>query len=107
MAKRKAAEPLARNPTKINTSTDFVFYESARHAKISNVLATKLGKQPIYRFFIDYNGKYFPLRGILDLASTSFVISPEAAKAFSIRVGKWSQAVKTGDVSGTNLQSEN
>jgi len=44
---------------------------------------------------------------MLDLGSTSFVISPEAAKAFSIPVVRRHQSVKTGDVSGNNLKTEN
>jgi len=107
MAKRKAPEPLERYPKKINTSTNFVYYQPALHPKIRKVSATKIGKRPIYRFFIDYEGKYFPLRCMLDLGSTSFVISPEAAKAFSIPVVRRLNQVKTGDVSGTRLKTEN
>jgi hypothetical protein len=44
---------------------------------------------------------------MLDLGSTSFVISPEAAKAFSIPVVKRHKLVRTGDVSGTHLKTEN
>jgi len=44
---------------------------------------------------------------MLDLGSTSFVISPEAAKAFSIPVVKRQQLIKTGDVSGSTLKTEN
>ena len=107
MAKRKATEFLERHPQKINASTDFVYYQPALHHKIRKVSATKIGKRPIYRFFIDYNGKYFPLRYMLDLGSTSFVISPEAAKAFSIPVVKRLQPFKSGDVSGKKLETEN
>jgi len=107
MAKRKAPEPLERYPKKIITSTDFVYYRPALHPKIRKVTATKIGKRPIYRFFIDYEGKYFPLRCMLDLGSTSFVISPEAAKAFSIPVVRRLNQVKTGDVSGSRLETEN
>jgi hypothetical protein len=40
------------------------------------------------KFFKDYEGKHFPLRSMLDLGSTSMVISPEAAKEFEIAVVK-------------------
>jgi hypothetical protein len=88
MAKRKASEPLERYPKKTNTCTDFVYYQPALHPKIQKISATRIGKRPIYRFFIDYDGKQFPLRCMLDNGSTSFVISPEAAKAFAIPVVK-------------------
>jgi len=107
MSKRKASEPLQRFPKKINASTDYVYYQSALHPKIKKVSATKIGKRPIYRFFIDFEGKYFPLRCMLDLGSTSFVISPEAAKAFSIPVVTRQKPVKAGDVSGSELKTEN
>jgi len=107
MAKRKASELLERHPKKINTSTDFVHYQPALHPKIQKVSATRVGKRPIYRFFIDYEGKQFPLRCMLDNGSTSFVISPEAAKAFSIPVVKRTRPVQTGDVSGNNMKTEN
>jgi len=107
MAKRKASEPLERYPKKINTSTDFVYYQPALHPKIQKISATKIGKRPIYRFFIDYDGKHFPLRAMLDNGSTSFVISPEAAKAFAIPVVKRQQSVRTGDASGNKMKTEN
>jgi hypothetical protein len=43
---------------------------------------------------------------MLDLGSTTFVISPEAAKAFSIPVIKRIKAVNGGDVSGSCLKTE-
>jgi len=107
MAKRKASEPLQRFPKKINSSTDYVYYQQVLHPKIQKVSATKIGQRPIYRFFIDYEGKYFPLCCLLDLGSTSFVISPEATKAFSIPVVKRQKPVKTGDVSGSTIKTEN
>jgi len=106
MSKRKASEPLLKVPKKQNTSTDFVYYQPASHPKIRKVSATKVGKRPIYRFFIDYDGNYFPLRSMLDLGSTSFVISPEAAKAFSIPVVLRPKPAKAGDVSGSQLKTE-
>ena len=106
MSKRKASEPLSGIPKKQNASTDFVYYQPASYPKIKRVSATEVGKRPIYRFFIDYDGKYFPLRGMLDLESTSFVISPEAAKAFSIPEVSRPKPVKAGDVSGSRLKTE-
>jgi hypothetical protein len=44
---------------------------------------------------------------MLDLGSTSFVVSPEATKAFSIPVVDRLQPIKSGDVSGSNLKTEN
>jgi hypothetical protein len=107
MAKRKASEYLERHPKKINSSTDFFYYQPALHHKIRKVSATKIGKRPIYCFFIDYNSKFFPLRCILDLGSTSFIILPETAKPFSVAVVKRSKSVKSGDVSGSTLKTEN
>jgi len=44
---------------------------------------------------------------MLDLGSNSFVISPEAAKAFSIPVVKRPRPIISGDVLGTSLKTEN
>jgi len=107
MAKCKASEPLERYPKKTNTSTDFVFFEPARHLKIQKISAITIGKRPIYRFFIDYDGKYFPLRCMLDNGSTSFVISPEAAKAFAIPVVERQRPIRTKDASGNKTNTEN
>ena len=106
MSKRTASEPLLKILKKPNTSTDFVYYQPATHLKIKKVSSTKIGKRPIYRFFIDYDGSYFPLRCMFDLGSTSFVISPEAAEAFSIPVVMRPKPVKAGDVSGSQLKTE-
>jgi len=107
MSKRKASEPLGRQSKKLNTSTDFVYYQPALHSKIRIVLSTKVGKRPLYRFFIGHDGKYFPLRCKLDLGSTSFVISPDAAKAFSIPVIQRPKPIKSGDVLEISLKTEN
>jgi hypothetical protein len=107
MPKRKASEPLERLPKNINTSTDFVYYQPALNPNICKVSSTKVWKRPTYRFFIDDDSKYFPLRCILDIGSTLFVISPEAAKAFSIPVIKKSHPIMTGDVSGNNIHTQN
>jgi hypothetical protein len=106
MTRRKAFETLERLPKKINASTDFVYYQPALHHELGRVSATKIGKRPIYRFFIDHDGKYFPLRSMLNLGSTFFVISPEAAKAFSIPVVRRPWPIESGDVSGNNLRTE-
>jgi hypothetical protein len=109
MSKRKASDLLMRNPKKLNSSTDFIYYEPARNSKIRKVSGTKIRKRRIYQFFIEYDddGKYFPLRCMLHLGSTPFVISPEAAKAFAIPVVRRRQVVKTGDVSGSSQKTEN
>jgi hypothetical protein len=44
---------------------------------------------------------------MLDNGSTSFVISPEAAKAFAIQVVKRQQPIRTGDPSGKDMETEN
>jgi hypothetical protein len=105
--KRKASEPLLRQPKKFNTATDFVYYQSASAQKINKVSATKVGKRPNFRFFIDHNSQYFLLRCMLDLGSTSFLMSPEAAKDYSIPVIKRTNLIKARDVSGNSLKTEN
>jgi len=107
MAKRKASELLERHPKKINASTDFVYYQPALYPKIQKVSATRVGRRPVYRFFVDYDGKQFPLRCMLDNGSTSFVISPEAAKAFAIPVVKRQRPIQTGDASGNKMKTDN
>jgi len=106
MSKPKASEPLDGKSKKQRTSTDFVYYQPASHPKVRKVSATKVGKRPISHFYINCDGKYFPLRCMLDLGSTSFVISPEGAKAFSIPVVLRPKPVKAGDVSGSKLKTE-
>jgi len=107
MAKRKASEPLERKSKKINSCTDFVYYQPALHPNIRKLSATKIGKRPIYRLFIEYNGKYFPTRCMLDWGSTSFVLSAQVAKVFSIPVVQRLWLVKSGDVSANDLKTEN
>jgi hypothetical protein len=75
-------------------------------AKVYKVALTKIGKRPIYKFFIDFDGKYFPLRCMLDLGSTSFVISPQAAKAYKIPVVKQEIPAKASDVGGSGIVTE-
>ena len=95
-----AIDQLGSHTKKPYLSTDYVYYEASRHKKISKISPTKVLKRPIYRFFIDYNNRYYPLRCMLDLGSTSFVISPNAAKAYRIPVVKRTKKVKSKDVTG-------
>jgi len=90
MSTLKATEELIPPTLKISdTSKHFVYHMAARKgAKVHKVASTKIGKRPIYKFFIAINGKYFPIRCMLDLGCTSFVISPEAVKVFGILVVK-------------------
>jgi hypothetical protein len=83
MSKRKATEEFAPPILKkSNTLTNYVYHMAAcKGAKVYKVSPTKIGKIPNNKFLIDFDGKYFPLCCMLDLESTSFVISPEAAKA--------------------------
>jgi len=106
MSKRKSSEPLLGITKKQNTSTDFVYYQPVSHPKIRKISASNIGKHSIYRFFIDYDGKYFPLRCMPGLGSTSFVISPEAAKAFSVPVVTRPRPAIAGDVSGSQWKTE-
>jgi len=106
MSKRTASDSLLREPKKRNTSTDFVNYQPATHPKIGKVFATEVGKRPVYQYFIESDRKYFPLQCMLDLGSTSFVISPEAAKAFSIPVVVRPRPLNAGDVSRSQLKME-
>jgi len=104
MSKRKATSQLDHLVKCNNTSKVFVYYLPARKThKITKISPTKIGKRPIYKFFIDYNNKYFPLRCMLDLGSTSFVISPNAAKAFGIPVVKRTRTLQSKDVTGREI----
>jgi hypothetical protein len=109
MSKREADSELA--PTSLNkkpnTSKDYVYHMAARKgAKVYRVSSITIGKRPSYKFFIDFNGKYFPLRCMLDLGSTSFVISPDATKAFQIPVDKREIQARASDVGGTKITTE-
>jgi len=108
MVKRKATEelalPILKKP---NVSHDYVYYMAAKkEAKVYKVSPTKIGKRLIYKFFIDFNRIYYPLRCMLDLGSTSFVISPQAAKAYQIPVGKQEIPAKAPDVGGSRITTE-
>jgi hypothetical protein len=54
MAKPKAIDQLGPITKKPNLSTDYVYYEASRHKTISKISPTKIGKRPIYQFFIIY-----------------------------------------------------
>src|ERR1700731_3793372 len=89
-----------------NTSKDFVFYEVKKLHKIPQ---TRIGKRPIYKFFIDYddqtgNSKQFPVRAMLDLGSTSFTISLQCAKAFKIPVVRRKNMTKANDFGGNQVK---
>jgi hypothetical protein len=108
MSKRKATTDISPiSVKKINSSTDYVYYNSAKKTgKVYKVSPTTVGKRPIYTFFIDVDGKYFPIRCMLDLGSTSFIISPEATKAFKIPVVKRNIPTKAKDVGGRKIYTE-
>jgi len=108
MSKRKADTDV--NPPKLkkhNSSTDYVFFNRAKKTgNVYKISPTKIGKRPIYKFFINVDGKYFPIRRMLDLGSTSFVLSPEATKAFKIPVIKRKIPGKASDVGGRKIPTE-
>jgi hypothetical protein len=106
MNNRKAPEPLPRQPKTLNSSTEFVNYQLPTLTKIRKLSRTNIGKCPVYGFIIEHNNQYCPLRYMLDLGSTSFVSSPEAAKVFSILLVKWEKLNKCHGISGTNLKNE-
>jgi len=106
MSKRKALETLSLEAKCQNKSSDIVYYQSALQQKIRKISQTKIGKQPIYQFFIDYDEKYFPLRCILDLGSTSFSISQEAAKVYTILVVQRMVEANSTDITRRNIQMQ-
>jgi len=67
---------------------------------------TKIGKRPIHTFFVEYDNRYYPLRCMFDLGSTSFVISPNAAKAFKIPVVKRTKKIRSNDVTAREIITE-
>jgi len=91
---------------KNDTSTDYVLYTSASKKKPKIVCPTKVGKRPIYKFFFEFEGTYFPLRCMLDLGSTSCVMSPEAAKAFRVPVVKRKLPTSASEVGGLQITTE-
>jgi len=107
MMKRKATDLLDHPVKRNNTSQDFVYYLPARKIhKITKVSPTKIRKRPIYQFFIDSNTKYYALRCMLDVGSTSFVISPNAAKAFRIPVVRRTKKIRSNDVTGREIVTD-
>lgn len=108
MAKRKATDELDHTTKKRNVSNVYVDYTAARRTghKLTSVSATKIGKRSVYKFFINYNNQYYPLRCMLDLGSTGYVILPNAAKAFKIPVVKGTEKGQSRDVTGRELFTE-
>ena len=112
MSKRKASDELcSQTLKKPNKSQDYIFYNAVnKHNNkplLQKVTPRKIGERPIYKFFLDFEGKYFRIRCILDLGSTSFITSPEAAKAFQIPVVKRTiQQKKTSKVGGKKINTE-
>jgi hypothetical protein len=107
MMKRNATSQLDHRVKRNNISNDFVYHQPATKThKISKISPAKIGKRPIYEFFIDHDNKYYPLRCMLDFGSTSFVISPNAAQAFKIPVVKRTKRVRSNDVTGRESITE-
>jgi len=77
-----------------------------QNGKNQKIYPAKICKKPIYKLFFDFNGKYFPLRCMLDPGYTSFIISPEAATVFKVRVVKGTTKVMSGDISGQEIITE-
>jgi hypothetical protein len=107
MATKRKEHPTIENsiPKRQDTSTDFVYYEVR---KLHKIPSTRIGKRPIYKFFIDYEDGtgisiQFPVRAMLDLGSTSFTISPECAKAFKIPVAQRKHTIKATDFRGNKV----
>ena len=68
MSKRQATTELSPDEIKKhNSSTDYVFYNSAKKTgKVYQISPTKIGKGPIYKSFIDVNGNYFRIKCMPD-----------------------------------------
>jgi hypothetical protein len=81
ISKCKATDHLHEGAKKYTNSSDYVLKEAARIPghKLKTILLTIIGKRPIYKWFINHDNCYYPLRCMLDLGSTSFIISPNAA----------------------------
>jgi len=87
MTKRKPSQQLDHRLKRHHDYKDSIYYLQTRtHQKITKVSPTKISKRPIYEFFIDHDNRRYLLRCMLDLVSTSFVLSPNVAKAFRILV---------------------
>jgi hypothetical protein len=88
-----------------DTSDDFVYYEVM---KLHIIPSTRIGKRPIYKFFIDYDdgtgtSRQFPVWAILDLGSTSFTISPECAKVFKMPLVQRKHAIRAKEFRGNKV----
>jgi hypothetical protein len=88
MAIQKKDQPTMEGNThkQQNKSDEFVFYKIKKLHKIPK---TRLGNCPIYIFFVDYNDEKgntqrFPVCTMLDLGSTSCIISPQYPKVLKI-----------------------
>jgi hypothetical protein len=104
----KCKEPPTQEDSSLkrpDTFDDFVYYEVKKQYKI---LSTRIGKRPIYKFFIDYDdgtgtSKQFPARAMLYVGSTSFTISPECAKVYKIPLVQRKHAIRAIDFGGNNV----
>jgi hypothetical protein len=90
---------------KQTTSTDYVFYKPAwaPGQMIKTVSSTTIGKRSIYKIIIQNHHTYFLLRSMLDLRSTSIVISTTMVNAFRITVMKYTETVQSKDVTGQKI----
>lgn len=68
--------------------------------------AMKVDKRLIDQIFIDHGNHYFSLRCMLELGSTSFIISPEAVKPFRIPVVMGIRKDKSADATGREIATE-
>jgi len=76
---------LSKNPI---TGQDYVFYTATKKtSKIQQFLPPMVWKQPLCMLFGDFNCLQCPIRCMLDLESTTFVISQNFTKAFHITAG--------------------
>jgi len=107
MSKWKATDPVGHTTKKPNTFTDFHFYEPIReNGKIRKVSATKVGKQPLCKFIVDFDNWYFPLRCMLIQGCTSFILFLQAATAFKIPAVKRTRNIKMANVTELEIVME-
>jgi hypothetical protein len=100
MSKHKSSDNLWSSVNKkSNTSTDYVFYSSVKtRKKRSLVSPNTMGKRSRYKFFSELEGKFSPLRCMVEPGRPAFVISPEATRAFQVPVVKRILPGKASDV---------
>jgi hypothetical protein len=105
MAQYKATDLLDHSTKQCNISTDYVYCESANNLgkRIQTVSPMMIGMHPIHRCFIDDGNQHFPLRWMLNLGTTCFVISPYTAKGFKIPVVTRAKKVQSKDVTGREI----